>query len=127
MRGVLFAPQQTAGAGVPLPPLVGGGALTYGAVMAKMLLTAAALAALLAGCVDYTGARLVRYTDDEFYFRHFPIWLSDPEAYALAEGLCAEQDKEARQERDFQVYDFGLRYVTFECVEPGAVDETAAR
>jgi hypothetical protein len=84
--------------------------------MITKLVLATVLLGTLAACVDFTGARKVTYTENKFYFRHYPVWIGDDEALALANEECEKIDKTARQDGADQFNVFDVRYVTFTCI-----------
>ncbi len=84
--------------------------------MITKTLLATVLLATLAACADFGGARMVTYTDTKFYFRHYPIWISEDQAQALADAECEKLDRQARQDSAEQFNVVDVRYVTFTCI-----------
>lgn len=82
------------------------------------LVLAACLGLVVAGCAGRLDGRVVRYTDNSFYVRHYPWALSDEDVAAFAASECAKTDTDATQISQEQYYALDIRYVTFRCIKP---------
>lgn len=82
------------------------------------LVLAACLGLAVTGCAESLDGRVVHYTDNSFYVRHYPWALSDEDVAAFAASECAKTDTDAKQVSQEQYYDLDIRYVTFRCIKP---------
>ncbi len=86
----------------------------------KTLTIICVLLATSACTEQFEGPRVVHYPDtDQFYIRHVPLFPrtenSNTQVAELASGICQEDGKTAELVDAFQVYDYDIRYSTFEC------------
>ncbi len=68
----------------------------------------------------FKGPRVVHYEDtNQFYVRHVPLFPrtenSNTEVKELASNICQEDGRTAALVDAFQIYDYDIRYSTFEC------------
>lgn len=74
------------------------------------------LVLVVAACAPQDGARLVRYDENRFYFRHYPVLLSDETLDELAGEVCGEDGRQPKLTSAEQYYAVDIRYATYECI-----------